>query len=131
MSAAHDKWNANSVHYNPKNPGAYTLPGIYALYQNGLLKYIGQSEDCAARIRHWRRAADPYFKEARETKCDAWELGVAFTARVHPLPHLTGGRWSEDERRRKKVEDWWAYHLRPPCNRHIPATEPPRPVDLP
>ena len=126
------RWHANSVHYNPET--SLALPGIYALYQKGRLKYIGQSENCAARIRQHcsrRRGIERYLTKDRKQKCDAWKPGVAIVARVQPLLHLTGGRGTEDERRREKVERWWLYHLRPPCNADIPETEPPRPVDLP
>lgn len=113
-----DEWDAKSVHYEP-------TPGIYALYQGGVLKYLGQSHDCADRIHHWRTASDPYFEEK---KCHDWESGTDFTARILPLPGLSGGRHSPDEEMRKQWEAYWVFHLRPPCNRIIPVTEPPRPA---
>ena len=37
------KWDDRTVRYEP-------TPGVYGLYQNGVLKYIGQSSDTADRI---------------------------------------------------------------------------------
>ena len=42
-SLVRDEWDAQSLPYEP-------IPGIYALYQDDVLKYVGQSYDCAYRI---------------------------------------------------------------------------------
>ena len=106
--SGHREWLAVS---RPHNPGDPETPGIYALYQGGVLKYMGQSRQCAFRVRkHLTHGRDWLERKP------AWETGRAATARVQPLPHLPGGKGSEDERRRELVERRWISRLRPPCN---------------
>ena len=99
----------------------WPVPGVYALYQRGELKYIGQSRDCADRIHHHRhhglgqRSRRPEGRAWLEAK-PGWEKGMDFTARVLPTPQLTGGRGTDDERERKRLERYWIARLRPPCN---------------
>ncbi len=108
VRATHDDWLAAS---RPHNPGDPETPGIYALYQNGVLKYMGQSRQCAFRVRkHLTRGRDWLERKP------GWDFGEPITARVQPLPGLTGGKDTEDERRRKLVEGRWLRRLRPPCN---------------
>ena len=102
------EWSTLSAPYEP-------TPGVYALYQNGVLKYVGQSSDCGTRIHHHHGTKGLGWHERKP----AWERGVPFTARVLPLPGL-------DEPARIQWERYWIYHLRPPCNR-IPRNEPSRP----
>ena len=115
--AVHDEWKAVSRPHEPHEP---TTPGIYALYQNGVLKYIGQSRDCAYRIhKHCTHGRDWLERKS------AWEIGEPITARVQPLPDLTGGNSSDDARLRQQIEQYWLYYLRPPCNDRIPENCPP------
>ena len=81
------------------------IPGVYAMYQRGVLKYIGQSGDCYFRLhRHrtpghgggWR--GDP-----------AGRRGVPFTARVMEMP-------GSDEATRREREKELIRSLKPPCN---------------
>ncbi len=112
----HDEWMAASRPHEPSDP---TTPGIYALYQNGVLKYMGQSRDCAFRIhKHCNKGRDWLERKP------AWEIGEPITARVQPLPGLTGGNFSDDARRRQQIEKRWLYYLRPPCNVQVPHHSP-------
>ncbi len=121
--SVHDEWNARSspLAAVPGYRDRESAPGIYALYQDGVLKYVGQSRDCAARIHHHRTKGRAWLEAKPE-----WESGTDFTARILPLPGLSGGRRSPDGRMRRRWAQYWVYHLRPPCNRH-PSTEPPCP----
>lgn len=109
MSGAAAEWRKASRRFNPfADP---ETPGVYALYQGGVLKYIGQSRQCAFRVRkHLTRGRDWLERKP------CWEVGTPATVRVQPLPHLPGGKGSEDERRREAVERRWISRLRPPCN---------------
>ena len=106
--AAHGEWLAAS---RPHNPGDPETPGVYAFYQGGVLKYMGESRQCAFRVRKHLT----YGRDWLERK-PAWETGTPATVRVQPLPLLPGGKGSEDERRRMEVESRWIARLRPPCN---------------
>lgn len=115
VERARAEWEQQSQH-QPVRRVAYTssggTPGVYALYQRGDLKYIGQSRHCSARISH-HRYEDLGWLERKP----AWKSGVEFTARVLATPGLQGGHASsEDERRRKQLEQHWISRLRPPCN---------------
>ena len=92
-------WETKSVPYEP-------TPGVYALYQRDTLKYIGQSADCCDRLHH-QRTPSQGLKSLE--KCDAWETGVPFTARVMELPE-------SDEETRREWEHLLIIALNPPCN---------------
>ena len=119
-----DEWDSRSRPHVARS--ATQKPGVYALYQRGKLKYIGQSRDCDDRIRHHRTKRENsgglWWLEDKP----AWEKGVEFTARILPLPGLTDGRGSADERMRRRWERYFIYWLRPPCNT-IRRTVPPKP----
>ena len=87
-------WDKKSQPYEP-------LSGVYALYQRGVLKYIGHSGDCAVRL-YGHRHGDP----GLEVK-DEWEAGTDFTARVLP---------EKNEERRRQLERFFILTLDPPCN---------------
>ncbi|MDE0240601.1 MAG: hypothetical protein OXQ84_10445 [bacterium] len=88
-------WEEKSQPYQP-------LSGVYALYQRGVLKYIGRSGDCAVRLHHHRHGNRGWL-EAK----DGWEAGIDFTARVLP---------EENGKRRKLLERFFILTLKPPCN---------------
>lgn len=90
-----DRWESLSVPFEP-------TPGVYALYQRGVLKYIGQSADCGQRLHHHRVQGRAWL-EAK----DGWETGVPFTARVMSMP---------DESDRRRWEQLLVSTLNPPCN---------------
>lgn len=101
-SASRRRWEAESVPYElPPKP----IPGVYALYQWGILKYIGQSADCYFRL-HRHRTPGP--RSYLEKKAD-WETGVPFTARVMEMP-------GSDEAARLEREKELIRSLKPPCN---------------
>ena len=113
----HDEWRAQTIRYEP-DPRTEPVPSIHALYQSGVLKYIGQSYDTAARIRHHRHKGRGWL----EAKPD-WERGAPFTVRILPLPELPGEKGTVDEWERDQQKRYWIYHLRPPCNQ-IPRRPP-------
>ena len=77
------------------------VPGVYALYQRGVLKYIGQSGDCAVRLGEHRR------RNGGLDAKDEWESGVEFTAQVLP---------EKDAKQRTRMERFLIFALDPPCN---------------
>lgn len=96
-----DQWEAESVPYELPPE----IPGVYALYQRGVLKYIGQSGDCYFRaLRHRTPGPRGYL----EKKAD-WETGVPFTARVMEMSR-------SDEAARLEREKELIRSLKPPCN---------------
>lgn len=113
MEKQRDEWERLSVPYEPI-PGIGSAEGIYALYQGSVLKYIGVSEVVGHRVEKWRSDARRYFKNP---ECHDWDR-----ARVQPVGSGGSTRW--------EWEDYWLYHLHPPCNEKIPPTEPPRPPEL-
>ena len=113
VRAVRDEWDNLSVRYAPTADIGSTA-GIFALYRGDILKFIGYGEVCAHRIEQYRTAARRYFDKA---ECHDWD-----NARIQPLP-------GSDEATRRQWRNYWAYHLRPQCNRQISATEPPRPPE--
>ena len=100
--AALNQWEAEFVPYElPSKP----IPGVYALYQRGVLKYIGQSADCYFRL-HRHRTPGPLGWLEKKAH---WETGVPFTARVMEVPG--SDEWDRREREKELIRS-----LRPPCN---------------
>lgn len=56
-----DEWESLSAPYEPI-PGIGRAPGVYALYQGGVLKYIGEGDVVGHRVEQWRSGARRYFK---------------------------------------------------------------------
>ena len=61
-------------------------PGVYALYQNGVLKYVGQSSDCGTRIHHHHGRAKG--QSAGMNGNPHGNGAVPFTARVLPAARI-------------------------------------------
>ena len=100
---AMDQWETESMPYElPPAP----IPGVYALYQRGVLKYIGESGDCYFRVHRHRTPGPRRWLEGRP----GWEAGVPFTARVMEMPG--SNKLARTEREKELIRS-----LQPPCNR--------------